>query len=604
MPDTDYIFISLDFHHICGKEPGVSLDGPSSRHDPIIEAGIAYLDMRDVLYDRGKGVIPGDRGSSWFKYMTPLHYIVEEFENQDISDQSPYLFAFGRSRGVQEKDLAYRLYRVSAALKKKNRRKDEVEQGRLRQLILLTFDAEPIKTALSQLGLDWLAQPSVQIWDLKKERQFETRLQQPAVFEHVLERLGIRFEDTRFGKLSSCSGNASVFMIQMILAFFYRDESQKALFEDRRPLKWLRYTWIIKHIITVTDNRVAYKNIAHNKVINDKSTDDKMADNKMAGEKASDNKSTEKITPEKKATEGENIEETSTNTETTDAYHSDGVSAEDEVVKLSVIRQHLSVEMPDLFFNVFSKEGLGLPSQYHYPSAYDWLKKIVLKFHNKGDKADDDDECTRSLTTLQFSCRQEGDVEQDAAEPCTHRIMFDCAHSSELAVKLPGALSAAGWEVSPDFLLRYRINGRVPPKCWRCTIQGHLDCWTIEARQITGYERLWAMCGPLHGIEEDDFGILTRAKIFTDKLEEKVTENVKVLSRLLRQTPEPSYSDKDKDGGGIFGRDLEYYISEFDYFVEIEDDENGESDSMEKEDGHDVDYELPLLKVTPPTPQR
>ncbi|KAI1010841.1 hypothetical protein LB503_005056 [Fusarium chuoi] len=244
MPDTDYIFISLYFHHICGEEPSVLLDGPSYRQNPVTEAGITYLDMRDILYDRGKGVIPGDRGSSWFKYMTPLHYIVEEFENQDTPYQSPYLFAFGRSRRVQEKDLAYRLYRVFAALKKKNRRKDEIEQGRLRQLILLAFDAEPVKTTLLQLGLEWLAEPNVQIWDMKQEKQFETRLQQPAVFEHVLERLGIRFEDTRFGKLTSCSGNATVFMIQMILAFFYIDEYQKALFEDRRQLGWLRYTWV------------------------------------------------------------------------------------------------------------------------------------------------------------------------------------------------------------------------------------------------------------------------------------------------------------------------------------------------------------------------
>ncbi|KAI1016817.1 hypothetical protein LB504_007001 [Fusarium proliferatum] len=227
MPDTDYIFISLDFHHICGEEPSASLDGPSCRHDPVLEAGVAYLDMRDILYDRGKGVIPGDRGSSWFKYMAPLHYIVEEFENQDTLDQSPYL-----------------LYRVFAALKKKNRRKDEVEQGRLRQLILLTFDAESVKTTLLQLGLEWLAEPNVQIWDMKQEKQFETRIKQPAVFEHVLERLGIRFEDTRFGTLTSCSGNATVFMIQMILAIFYIDECQKALFEDRRPLSWLRYTWV------------------------------------------------------------------------------------------------------------------------------------------------------------------------------------------------------------------------------------------------------------------------------------------------------------------------------------------------------------------------
>ncbi|RBR11294.1 hypothetical protein FVER53590_04515 [Fusarium verticillioides] len=533
MPDTDYIFIALDFHHICGNEPSISLDGSSYRHNPVMEAGIAYLDMRDILHGRGKGVKPGDRGSSWFKYMTPLHYIVEEFENQDASDQSPYLFAFGRSRRVQQKDLAYRLYRVFASLKKKNRRNDEVEQGRLRQLIFLTFDAEPAETTLVQLGLEWLAEPNVQIWDLKKEKQFETRLQQPAVFEHALERLGLRFEDTRFGKLLSCSGNATVFMIQMLLAFFYRGERQKVLFEDHRPLRWLRYTWIIKHIVTVTNNKVDYKNIAHNKFINDKSTDDKMADNKMTGGKASDSKPTEKITSEKKATKGENTQETSKDNETIDAQHSDVQSAEDEVVKLSVIRQHLSAEVPDLFFDVFAKEGLGLPSQFCYPSAYDWLKKVVWKFHKKSEKATNDAEGTQSLMTLQFAC-----------------LRFRC-----VACRKP------------------------------CQ-----DAKTME---------------PMKG--------------HADKLEGKVAEEVKVLQKLLEETPEPSFTEEEYEKSGIprderafYRTDFELYITDFEYFVEVEveGDEDEESDSIEGEDGRDGDYELPQLKVipqlkvTPPTPQR
>ncbi|VTT56335.1 unnamed protein product [Fusarium fujikuroi] len=606
MPDTEYIFISLDVHHICGEEPSASLDRPSCRHDPVIEAGIAYLDMRDILYDRGKGVIPGDRGSSWFKYMTPLHYIAVESENQDTLDQSPYLFAFGRSRRVQEKDLAYRLYRVFAALKKKNRRKDEIEQGRLRQLILLTIDAECVKTTLLQLGLEWLGEPNVQIWDLKKEKQFETRIKQPAVFEHVLERLGIRFEDTRFGKLTSCSGNATVFMIQMILAFFYIDEGQKALFEDRRPLSWLRYTWVghsldqlnlalgelpkrrhesemnrhdvpqrqnekafginitisyhtsiihtnksphsIEYIITVADNVAADRHITHHKVINDESTDDKMADDKGAGEKASDNKSTEKITPETKASEGENTEETSKDDGMTEAQHSDGVSAEDEVAKLSVIRQHLSAEIPDLLFNVLSKEGLGLPSQFHYPSAYDWLRKIIYKFHAKGEKADDDDEGKQII----------------------------------------------------------KPNSRVPSTCRKCIIQGHLDRWTTEARLITGYEKLWAMCGLLRGMEEDDPGILTPAKRYTDKLEGRVTEHAQVLQRLLEETPEPSITVEEYRRRGIprtqravLREDLEYYIGKVDYFVEVEVD----SDSLEEEDEHDNDHELPPLKSSSRAPE-
>ncbi|KAF4956283.1 hypothetical protein FGADI_3860 [Fusarium gaditjirri] len=344
MPDTDYILISLNFHHICVREPRESIDGPSYQQDLIMEAGVAHLDMRDIFYDRGKGVMPQDRGSSWFKYMTPLHYIVEEFENQDASDHSPYLFAFGRSRRVQEEDVAYRLYRVFPTLRKKNRRKDEVEQGRLRQLILPTFDAEPVKTALSQLGLEWLAEPNVQIWDLKKEKQFQTRLQQPAVFGHVLERLGIRFEDTRFGKLTSCSGNATVFMIQMILAFFYRNEHQKALFEDRRLLSWWRYTWdgghqlniyiIINHQTNITHTNQSLhiiKNIiivADDEVINHKSIGHRIVDDKMAGDKLSDDQAIEQDTSK------ENAEETSTNEKMSDAHYSDGNPADGETERL------------------------------------------------------------------------------------------------------------------------------------------------------------------------------------------------------------------------------------------------------------------------------
>ncbi|KAI7765858.1 hypothetical protein LZL87_000971 [Fusarium oxysporum] len=433
MPDTDYILISLDFHHICAREPSISIDGPSYQHDPIIEAGVVYLDMRDILYDRGKGVMPGD---------------------------------------------------------------------------------QPVKTALLQLGSGWLAEPNVQIWDLKKEKQFQTRLQQPAVFELVLERLGIRFEDNRFGNLSPCSGNAT----------------------------------IIENIITVTDNEVADKNTAHNEVINDKSTDDNMADDKMADKKISDNKTTEEITAEEKATEEEKIEKTSKDDEMTDAQHSDGESAEDEIVSLSVIRQLLFPDMPDLFFNAISKEDLGLPSQFHWPSAYEWLKKVTVKFHSKGENACKDMEGKKS--------KQKGDVDQDV-EPCTHRVMFDCAHTSELAVPLCG----------------------------------------VE-------ERLWAMCGPLHGIEPDYLGIVTRAKRYTDKLEGRVTENAKVLGKLLEETPEPFISGKDKNGRPVTDKDLDYFIADLDYFVEVDDDGNEESETLDEEDEHNSDYELPPLDDFSHSPER
>ncbi|KAL5608791.1 hypothetical protein FOVSG1_003472 [Fusarium oxysporum f. sp. vasinfectum] len=251
----------------------------------------------------------------------------------------------------------------------------------------------------------------------------------------------------------------------------------------------------------MSDNEVADKNIAHNEVINDKSIDDKMAD-----ERINDNKTTEEITAEEK------IEETSKDDEMTDAQHSDGESAEDEIVSLSAIRQLLFPDMPDLFFNAISKENLGLPSQFHWPSAYEWLKKVTVKFHSKGENA----------------------------------------------------------------------------------------CKDTEGKK----ERLWAMCGPLHGIETDYLGIVTRAKRYTDKLEGRLIENAKALEKLLEETPEPFISGKDKKGRPITDKDLDYFIADLDYFAEVEDDGNEESETLDEEDEHDSDYELPRLDDFSHSPER
>ncbi|RKK66716.1 hypothetical protein BFJ69_g15169 [Fusarium oxysporum] len=221
----------------------------------------------------------------------------------------------------------------------------------------------------------------------------------------------------------------------------------------------------------MSDNEVADKNIAHNEIINDKSIDDKMAD-----EKINDNKTTEEITAEEK------IEETSKDDEMTDAQHSDGESAEDEIVSLSAIRQLLFPDMPDLFFNAISKENLGLPSQFHWLSAYKWLKKVTVKFHSKGENA----------------------------------------------------------------------------------------CKDTEGKK--------------------------------NKLEGRVIENAKVLEKLLEETPEPFISGKDKRP--ITDKDLDYFIADLDYFAEVEDDGNEESETLDEEDEHDSDYELPRLDDFSHSPER
>lgn len=45
MPDTDYILISLDFHHICVRELSVSIDGPSYRRDSRPESHISTCEI-------------------------------------------------------------------------------------------------------------------------------------------------------------------------------------------------------------------------------------------------------------------------------------------------------------------------------------------------------------------------------------------------------------------------------------------------------------------------------------------------------------------------------------------------------------------------------
>ncbi|ENH68835.1 hypothetical protein FOC1_g10014625 [Fusarium oxysporum f. sp. cubense race 1] len=112
------------------------------------------------------------------------------------------------------------------------------------------------------------------------------------------------------------------------------------------------------------------------------------------------------------------------------------------------------------------------------------------------------------------------------------------------------------------------------------------------------------MCGPLHGIETDYLGIVTRVKRYTDKLEGRVIENAKVLEKLLEETPEPFISGKDKKGRPITDKDLDYFIADLDFFAEVEDDGNEESETLDEEDEHDSDYELPRLDNFSHSPER
>lgn len=252
LPRTEYILLALDFQELCMSRVGRHPDGKEYRYKPLTEIAFTSLDMRNVIHKAGQNIRPGDRGSSWFKLMTPIHYRIEEYQDHrghlcqsDALHAQSYSFAFGKSKALREADIALRLQDIFTALQKSNRTDKEKANRSNRQLIFLTFGSEMVETTLTRLGLSWLTQPNVKIWDVQRDWELELRFDWPKMkFEHVMEILGVRFEDTRFGSITSCAGNASVFLIQVFLALFYKNEAQCVAFAAREPVPWLPFTWV------------------------------------------------------------------------------------------------------------------------------------------------------------------------------------------------------------------------------------------------------------------------------------------------------------------------------------------------------------------------
>ncbi|KAH6893071.1 hypothetical protein B0T10DRAFT_591963 [Thelonectria olida] len=252
LPSTEYILVALDFEELCMTKLGRFADGREHRFKPLTEIGLSYLDMRDVIKGRGQNISPGDRGSSWFRLMTPIHYIVEEYRGHwghlcqaDWLHTESYLFAFGKSRMVRESHIAHRMQRIFESLQRRNRTPEEVRHKTPRDIIFLVFDAAPVETTLSRLGLPWLTLRNVQTWDIQKDFQLELRFDWPRMrFEDVMEALGLRYEDGRFGNIAHCAGNAAVFTMQVFLALFYKSREQATAFACRAAVPWLRYTWV------------------------------------------------------------------------------------------------------------------------------------------------------------------------------------------------------------------------------------------------------------------------------------------------------------------------------------------------------------------------
>jgi hypothetical protein len=85
----------------------------------------------------------------------------------------------------------------------------------------------------------------VQIWHIQKDFQLELRFDWLKVrLEDVTVPLGLRYENGRFSNIAHRAGNVTVFMIQIVLALFYKSHEQATAFGCRAAVPWLRYTWV------------------------------------------------------------------------------------------------------------------------------------------------------------------------------------------------------------------------------------------------------------------------------------------------------------------------------------------------------------------------
>ncbi|RSL86114.1 hypothetical protein CEP52_015908 [Fusarium oligoseptatum] len=217
-------------------------------HDKITATNQSRkLDGRTLTPETSSAREPpqGTAGKKLQTLMEQHHWIVEEFRGhwgQTCPDKehkpAPYSFAFGKSELVPESKLGHRLNNVFMYLCKLNRTAEEKEQGKLRKVVFLTWDSRLVEMTIQRLGFMWFKQPNVELWDLQK------RFVCPGPrIEFALQTLGIRFVDQFFGNIARCSGNLSMFLLQMFLSTFYMADGMRNAFVRGQNLPWLPYSW-------------------------------------------------------------------------------------------------------------------------------------------------------------------------------------------------------------------------------------------------------------------------------------------------------------------------------------------------------------------------
>lgn len=114
VPKEEVIFVAIDFENLCKVRIMTKDDGTTYRYKPLTEAGLAYLDTREVMIKfhtreimakNGKGLALtlSDRGIGIFPIMKKIHFVVEEFKThwgdncrESWEETTPYAFGFGQ----------------------------------------------------------------------------------------------------------------------------------------------------------------------------------------------------------------------------------------------------------------------------------------------------------------------------------------------------------------------------------------------------------------------------------------------------------------------------------------------------------------------------
>ncbi|KAH0016262.1 hypothetical protein KCU78_g7920, partial [Aureobasidium melanogenum] len=213
-PDLDVIYIAVD------------VESYERNHNIITEIGFATLDTRDL-----KGVLPGEAGKEWHKFVRARHFRINEYKhyvNSEFVRGCPDQFEFGESEFVDLKDVPRAVascfkYPYSA----KNAKDIAEDDGEKRNIIFLGHDTKQDIAYLRKLGYD----PDnlanlIEFQDTAAMWRAVTGEQSTRGLAHIMYALELESWNTHN------AGNDAVYTIHAMIGICIKDLQKKASDED------------------------------------------------------------------------------------------------------------------------------------------------------------------------------------------------------------------------------------------------------------------------------------------------------------------------------------------------------------------------------------